>query len=810
ALLSTLAGHAGWVNACAVTPDGRRVLSASWDDTLKVWDLGAEALLATQVGHAGSVAACAVTPDGQRVVSASEDRALKVWDLETGALLATLAGHAGSVTACAVTPDGRRVVSASDDNTLKVWDLGTGVLVATLEDHAFWVTACAVTPDGRRVVSASDDRTLKLWDLETGALVTTLEDHAEGVIACAVTPDGRRVISASRDKTLKIWDLASGACLLTHYGNTAYTALIPTATAIVAGDATGAVWFLDWPPLHRQDSIRDRDLQHNPSQETEPASQRTPMKHTILFLAANPVGTDRLALDREARAIQVELERSGFRDSFELVTRWAAEPLDLLRELRKLKPTVVHFSGHGSPDVARARDPAAGPHRDVIVEHSPVDRAPQHGLFFQGADGRPQLVSTGALGDAFDAAGSSVKLVVLSACYSEPQAAALLSLVDCVVGMRGSIRDDAARSFAIGFYGGLGERESVAAAYKQGCAAIRLEGLPDADRPQLQTRRGVDAAQLILASAPQASRPGAAPTPSQPGTSPGLAPKVDIGILTIRDDEFRAVLAAFPDKAGTHKGASREYTLRHASAGDDNRYRIAVSRLIEQGNGEAQDAARDLIDDLAPRLVLVVGIAGAPPSDDVKLGDVVISTRIHDFTVEARKAGQEPAYSVTGGPIDKALAAFVTNLAAREDELGSWTADLLPPPQVTWESEGQLYGPPDWQRELRDKLAHHHGAGSTPGAPAYSTGPIAASDRLVKDPELLIPWLRTARDLRAIEMESAGVYRAVRGRCPMLAIRGISDIVGLKRSDAWTKYACASAAAFTRAFLRTRPVGDPS
>jgi len=72
------------------------------------------------------------------------------------------------------------------------------------------------------------------------------------------------------------------------------------------------------------------------------------MKHSILFLAANPLGTDRLELDREARAIRVELERSGFRDSFGLETRWAAEPLDLLRELRKLKPTVVHFSGHGS------------------------------------------------------------------------------------------------------------------------------------------------------------------------------------------------------------------------------------------------------------------------------------------------------------------------------------------------------------------------------------------------------------------------------------------------------------------------------
>src|SRR6185295_8602809 len=78
-------------------------------------------------------------------------------------------------------------------------------------------------------------------------------------------------------------------------------------------------------------------------------------KHTILFLAANPLGTDRLALDREARAIPVELERSGFRDSFELETRWAVEPLDLLRELRKLKPTVVHFSGHGGRGGDRAR-----------------------------------------------------------------------------------------------------------------------------------------------------------------------------------------------------------------------------------------------------------------------------------------------------------------------------------------------------------------------------------------------------------------------------------------------------------------------
>jgi nucleoside phosphorylase len=295
-----------------------------------------------------------------------------------------------------------------------------------------------------------------------------------------------------------------------------------------------------------------------------------------------------------------------------------------------------------------------------------------------------------------------------------------------------------------------------------------------------------------------------------PVTAPARAadssPRVDIGIVTIRDDEFRALLAVFPDKIGTFKGARRAYALRHADAGGGDRYRIAMLRLIEQGHGEAQEAARDLIEDLGPRLVLVVGVASGRPSDDVSLGDVVVSTRIHDFTIEARKAGKAPTYDVTGGHIDKALAALVANLAAREDELGDWTAGLPTRPPVSWTKKGELYGPADWRRELREKLAHHHGPEATPRAPRYAAGPIASSDRLVNDPDLLNAWLQDARSLLAIEMESDGVYRAARERCPMLAIRGISDIVGLKRADAWTKYACASAAAFTRVFLRTRPI----
>ncbi|WP_437516751.1 TIR domain-containing protein [Sorangium sp. So ce1099] len=246
-LLSTLEGHSDWVTACALSPDGQRIVSASVDKTLKVWDLATGKLLSTLEGHSDWVTACALSPDGQRIVSASFDRTLKVWDLATGKLLSTLEGHSDWVTACALSPDGQRIVSASFDRTLKVWDLATGKLLYTLEGHSDWVTACALSPDGQRIVSASADTTLKVWDLATGKLLSTLEGHSRVVNACALSPDGQRIVSASADTTLKVWDLATGKLLYTlegHSGGVTAFALSPDGQRIISAsaDSTLKVW----------------------------------------------------------------------------------------------------------------------------------------------------------------------------------------------------------------------------------------------------------------------------------------------------------------------------------------------------------------------------------------------------------------------------------------------------------------------------------------------------------------------------------------------------------------------------------------
>ncbi|MFL5352994.1 AAA family ATPase [Archangium sp.] len=251
--LATLRGHRGEVLGCAVTGDGRRAVSASRDGSLKAWDAETGQCIATLYGHTGPAWACAVTEEGRRVVSASSDETLRVWDLETQSCLATLRGHAGWVTDCVVTRDGRRAISASRDGTLRVWDLEAQSCLATLRGHAGWVTGCAVAEDGRRAVSASSDGTLRVWDLETNQPLTTLRGHAEEVTGCAMTEDGRHVISISYDGTLKVWQAETGECLHTlasHLGGSWCCAMTGDGRRAVSGSSEGTLTVWDVETQH--------------------------------------------------------------------------------------------------------------------------------------------------------------------------------------------------------------------------------------------------------------------------------------------------------------------------------------------------------------------------------------------------------------------------------------------------------------------------------------------------------------------------------------------------------------------------------
>jgi WD40 repeat protein len=157
---------------------------------MKVWDVESGICLLTLEGHKEFVNTVALTPDGRRAISASNDKTLKVWDLESGACLRTLEGHGYGVKVVAVTPDGRRALSASPYDTLKVWDLESGCCLKTLRSNHRQIDAVAVTPDSQLAIFGSSyDKTLDIFELESGELVANFTAEAE-IEACATGPDG--------------------------------------------------------------------------------------------------------------------------------------------------------------------------------------------------------------------------------------------------------------------------------------------------------------------------------------------------------------------------------------------------------------------------------------------------------------------------------------------------------------------------------------------------------------------------------------------------------------------------------------------
>src|SRR3954454_227609 len=164
-------------------------------------------------------------------------------------------------------------------------------------------------------------------------------------------------------------------------------------------------------------------------------------KAKVLFLAANPAGTQPLKLDEEIRQITAKVRAAEYRESLELVSRWAVRPDDLLQALLEVKPHVVHFSGHGSPAAEL-----------ILLD----DR------------GEPKPVSQEALVHLFGTLRDNVRVVLLNACDTLAQAKALTKAIDCTVGMSRPIGDAAAIAFAASFYRALGFGRSMKEAFELG------------------------------------------------------------------------------------------------------------------------------------------------------------------------------------------------------------------------------------------------------------------------------------------------------------------------------------------------------
>ena len=167
-------GHSDFVYAVTYAPDGRHLLTAGKDRTIKRIDVRSLEEERTYSGHNLDVMALAVHPDGKRFVSAGEEPQIRWWTLDGDKPTSSRSGHSGPVHQLAFSGDGRRLISVGGDRSVRLWDGTTGASLRQLAGPTDWQYAVAITDDARLASAGGWDGLVRLWDVESGRLLAVL------------------------------------------------------------------------------------------------------------------------------------------------------------------------------------------------------------------------------------------------------------------------------------------------------------------------------------------------------------------------------------------------------------------------------------------------------------------------------------------------------------------------------------------------------------------------------------------------------------------------------------------------------------
>jgi WD40 repeat protein len=212
-MVAAFHGHADIVHSLAFSPDGGMLVSASYDKTVRLWDVANRKSLHVLGGHSDVVYTVAFSPDGLRVVSGSWDHTLRLWDAKSGKLIREMQGHEKKVLSAAFSGDRRYIASGSEDRCIRLWDATTGDFVKELSRGEDLVDGLAFTPDGQRLL-VRHAQTVTVVSVPAGEVLTRFEHHDNLISAMAVSPEGHVAASGGGNVSeIYLWDTETGAMI---------------------------------------------------------------------------------------------------------------------------------------------------------------------------------------------------------------------------------------------------------------------------------------------------------------------------------------------------------------------------------------------------------------------------------------------------------------------------------------------------------------------------------------------------------------------------------------------------------------------
>jgi len=186
----------------AISDNGTRIASGSYDGTVKVWEMPSGKELFSVKGDS-NIWSVAFNRDGTQIISGTSSGTVYIWDAAHGHVLRTIGKRGTAIYADFGNNDVRIVRFGS--HSLTLWNATDEHELFALGGHRDFVECVAFDSSGARIVTGSSDRTVRVWDAASGQELLTLKAHDTPVESVAISRDGTKIASGSYG-TIKIWD----------------------------------------------------------------------------------------------------------------------------------------------------------------------------------------------------------------------------------------------------------------------------------------------------------------------------------------------------------------------------------------------------------------------------------------------------------------------------------------------------------------------------------------------------------------------------------------------------------------------------